>query len=150
MEVEQKLAVNERFQKTGYFDKDVWLRCIADVVVVKGDRAFVGDWKTGRRANIHDSDQLQLSAAVIFTHKPWVKSIINAYLWLREGATTSETYTREDVPSIWQKFLPRVARVEESIKQNKFPQRPSGLCRAYCPVHTCPHNGKYTGPTSEE
>lgn len=143
MEVEQKLAISAQFQKTGYFDKNVWLRCVADVVVTKGDKAFVGDHKTGKI--VPDSDQLALTSAVVFAHKPWVKSITNAFIWLKEGKTTSETFHREDVPSIWQRFLPRVTRIEESIKQNKFPPRPSGLCRAWCPVHTCVHNGMYKG-----
>lgn len=148
IEVEQKLALNARFQKTTYFAQDVWLRNIADVVVVKGDKASVSDWKTGKI--IPDSDQLALSSAVIFAHKPWVKSIVNSFIWLKEGKTTSETFNREDVPAIWQRFLPRVARIEESIKQNKFPPRPSGLCRAWCPVTTCVHNGKYQGPAASE
>lgn len=146
IEVEQKLAINAQFQKTGYFDKDVWLRCIADVIVTKGDKCFIGDHKTGKMSNAPDSDQLALTSAVVFAHKPWVKSVLNSFIWLREGKTTSETFSREDVPRIWQKFLPRVARMEEAIKQNKFPPRPSGLCREWCPVHSCVHNGKYKGP----
>lgn len=144
VEVEQKLALNANFQKTTYFGKDVWLRNIADVVVTKGDKAFIGDWKTGKI--VPDSNQLELGAAVIFAHKPWVKKIVNAFLWLKEGKTTTESYDREDVPAIWQKFLPRVARMTHAIEQDKFPPKPSGLCRAWCPCVQCPHNGKYTGP----
>jgi len=148
LECEQKYAINDRFQKTGYFDKDVWLRSIADVVITRGDKAFIGDYKTGKMSNVPDSAQLQLGAAVVFVHKPWVKQITNAFIWLREGKITSETYSREDLPEIWQKFMPRVQRIEKALEQNKFIPRPSGLCRAHCPVTSCVHNGNYKGPES--
>lgn len=143
LEVEQKLALNESLRPTQYFSKDVWLRGIADVTVTKGDVCFLGDYKTGKL--VPDSNQLELSAAMMFAHKPWVKTIVNAFLWLKEGKTTQEVFKRENVPEIWQRFLPRVKRMVTAIEKDKFPPNPSGLCRNYCPVHTCEHNGRYQG-----
>lgn len=145
VECEQKLAINKNFQKTGYFDHDVWLRSIADITITKGDKAFVGDYKTGKMANVPDSDQLALNSAVIFIHKPWVKSIVNAFVWLKERTISKEVFHREDLPAIWNKFLPRVRRMEQAIELENFPARPSGLCRAHCPCTQCPHNGRYNG-----
>lgn len=143
VEVEQKLALNKSFRPTTWFGKDVWVRGITDVTVTKGDSAFIGDYKTG--APKPASGQLRLTAAITFAHKPWVNNIKNAFIWLKTGETTKETFTRDDVPAIWQEFMPRVRRLEQAIEEEKFPPRPSGLCRQWCPCTGCEHNGRYTG-----
>lgn len=140
---EQKLALTKDFKETTFFARDVWLRSILDVYIENGSRAFLGDYKTGKKNP--NSEQLQLSAAVFFATRPWVKEITTTFLWLQSNEVTAEQFTQEDTPAIWQNFLPRVKRLEEAVALNKFPQRPSGLCRGWCPVHSCPHNGKYTG-----
>jgi hypothetical protein len=141
--VEQKLALTRDFKETTFFAKDVWLRSILDLSIEKGTKAFIGDWKTGKKNP--NSEQLQLSAAVFFATRPWIDEITNSFLWLQAGEVTTEKFHRADAPAIWQNFLPRVQRLEEAVAIQKFPKRPSGLCRNYCPVHTCEHNGKYTG-----
>ena len=140
---EQKLALTKDFKETTFFAKDVWLRSILDISIEKGTRAFIGDWKTGKKNP--NSEQLQLSAAVFFATRPWIDEIVNTFLWLQVGEATTEKFHRDDTSAIWQNFLPRVQRLEEAVAIQKFPKRPSGLCRAWCPVHTCEHNGKYTG-----
>lgn len=143
LEVEQKLALNSSFEPTKFFAKDVWVRSIADFIISKGETAFIGDHKTGKM--VPDSSQLELSAAVVMHHKPWIKKVVNTFIWLKEGKVTTEKFAREDLPNIWAKFLPRVRRVEHALEANKFPPMPSGLCRKWCPVHTCEHNGNYRG-----
>jgi hypothetical protein len=141
--VEQKLALTKDFKETTFFAKDVWLRSILDLSIETGTRAFIGDWKTGKKNP--NSEQLQLSAAVFFATRPWIDEITNTFLWLQVGEVTTEKFHRDDAPAIWQNFIPRVQRLEEAVATGTFPKRPSGLCRAWCPVHTCPHNGKYIG-----
>ena len=87
---------------------------------------------------------MRLTAAMTFAHKPYVKEIVNAFVWLKTGGITAERFTREDVPAIWQEFMPRVQRMEIALAENKFPARPSGLCREWCPVgkKLCEHCGK--------
>jgi len=141
--VEQKLALTRDFQETTFFAKNVWLRSILDVSIEVGTKAFIGDWKTGKKNP--KSEQLQLSAVVFFETRPWIDEITNTFLWLQSGEATTEKFVREDTVAIWKNFLPRVQRLEEAVALGKFPKRSSGLCRAWCPVHTCEHNGKYTG-----
>lgn len=140
---EQKLALTKDFKETTFFAKDVWLRSILDISIEKGTRGVLFDYKTGKKNP--NSEQLQLSAAVFFATRPWIDEIVTSFLWLQSGETTSEKFTKDDVPAIWQNFIPRVQRLEASVELGKFPKRPSGLCRSWCPVHTCEHNGKYTG-----
>jgi len=143
IDAEQKLAINRNMNKTEYFASDVWLRSIIDVTIEADGHVFVGDYKTGKKNP--DSGQLRLTAAIIFATRPWIENVTNSFLWLKDGTTTTEKFVRQDASEIWQEFMPRVKRMEESIRLGEFPKRPSGLCRNWCPVHTCEHNGKYGG-----
>jgi hypothetical protein len=87
---------------------------------------------TGKRKV--DSDQLKLFAAMAFAHYPWVEKVVTGFIWLKEGKFDKESFTREQVPDIWNEFLPRVKRVELAYEQDKWPAKPSGLCKAWCPA----------------
>lgn len=141
LEAEQKMALTKDFRPTTWFAKDVWVRGITDFTIGKGDKVFIGDWKTGNPTP--ESAQLKLTAAMTMHHKPYVNTVINAFVWLKTGGVTKETFTREDIPEIWQEFTPRVARMEHALETEKFPARPSGLCKSWCPVGKalCDHCG---------
>jgi hypothetical protein len=141
LQAEQKMAINSRYIPTTWFAKDVWVRGITDVQITKGSKMFIGDYKTGKPDE--GSAQLKLTAAMAMHHNPKVNTVINTFVWLKTGTTTTETFTREDIPTIWQEFAPRVQRLEHAVADNKFPARPSGLCRAWCPVGkaNCEHCG---------
>jgi hypothetical protein len=140
---EQKMALDENFQPVSYFSKNppVWVRGITDVTIERGDKAAVFDWKTGKRDPV--TAQLRLTAAMTFAHRPHINEIRNAFLWLKTGEVDPETFHRKDVASLWQEFLPRVARLEAAHATDRWPKKPSGLCRDYCPVpHSkCEHRG---------
>jgi predicted RecB family nuclease len=138
---EQKLALNRDYQPTTYFAGDVYVRGITDVTIENGRKAVILDYKTGKPTPA--SAQLKLTAAMTFAHLPYIDTIATGFLWLKTGGITSETYTRDDIPTIWQEFEPRVQRLERALIDNKFPPRPSGLCRKWCPVGRalCEHCG---------
>lgn len=140
IEAEQKMALTKSYQPTSWFAKDVWVRGITDFTITKGDKAFIGDWKTGKPSA--GSAQLRLTAAMTMHHKPYINVVCNTFLWLKTGGVTSETFSREDIPAIWQEFAPRVARLEAAHEENKWPKKPSGLCRSWCPCTSCEHHGK--------
>ena len=142
LEAEQKMALNANFAPVTWFAKDVWVRGITDFTITKKDKAFIGDWKTGKKDPA--SAQLKLTAAMTFAAKPYVNTIINAFIWLKGNETpTVETFNRGDTADIWQEFAPRVQRLEIAHEENKFPKRPSGLCAKWCPVGktNCEHCG---------
>lgn len=141
VEAESRMALTRNLVPTTFFAKDVYVRGITDVTVEKNGKLFVGDWKTGKPTP--ESAQLRLSAAMVMAHKPHVKTVINAFVWLKTNEVTAETFTRDDIPGIWQEFAPRVQRLEIAMEENKFPAKPSGLCRKWCPVGKalCEHCG---------
>ena len=145
---EQQMALDQNYRPVPWFGKGQnapWVRAITDVSVFKKTKAFVGDWKTGKRKS--ESTQLKLSSVVLFATHPWLEEIRNSFIWLDEPnpklRLTVETFHRAQSSDIWREFLPRVARLENAHAQNQWPKRPSGLCRAHCPVSRakCEHSG---------
>lgn len=143
IQAEQRMALTRDYRPTTWFGKDVYVRGITDFTIQKGNTVFIGDWKTGRPTP--ESGQLKLTAAMTFAHQPYITKIVNTFVWLKTGGVTTAVFTRDDIPAIWQEFEPRVRRLEVAVAETKFPKRPSGLCRKWCPVSTCEHNGKYRG-----
>lgn len=91
-----------------------------------------------------DADQLKLFAAAGFANFPYLDKVKTGYVWLAHGKLDANTFTRDDVPGIWQEFTPRVIRMVTALEKDKFLPKPSGLCRAHCPVprSLCEFSGK--------
>lgn len=130
LKAEFRLAVDASFQPADW-DK-AWCRGIVDVGVVGTTKAVLIDWKTGKRKP--GSDQMALYAGMMFAHYPQLEQTDTAYAWIKELKVDRYLFTREQVPDIWQGFLPRVRRLELAYEKNAWPARPSGLCRKWCPV----------------
>jgi hypothetical protein len=139
---EYKFALNRALQKVEYFAKDVWVRGVLDLAIVRPKTALVLDYKTGKRK--FEVDQLKLFAGASFRLFPHVQSVKTGYIWLGEQKLDTEEFTREQEHVIWQEFAARVHRMEQSAEQEHWPARPSGLCREWCPVgkRHCEHCGK--------
>lgn len=138
---EAKMAMNAQFQPVKWMAKDCWVRSILDVQIDAGENAAVLDWKTGKAKP--ESSQLKLSAAFVFHTRPYVQKVSTSFVWLKENTTTKETFTRDQLPDIWQEFLPRVRRLEIAFQDDKWEAKPSGLCKSWCPVGKalCEHCG---------
>ncbi len=138
--VEQKYAITRDFKATTYFAKDVWFRGIGDVVRLDGSVALVLDWKTGKI--LVDSVQLMLMAQCIFSHYPEVQRVRSEFVWLNDDCTTPEVFTRQEVADNWVSLMERVNLLEQAHIMQDYPPKPSGLCRSWCPVTSCPYHGK--------
>lgn len=142
--VEQQFSVDSNLNPTAWTSDTAWCRGIVDVGVLTGKRAVLLDWKTGKRKA--DSDQLKLFAGLAFAHYPQLEVVFTGFVWLKEGVVDKQKFTRDQVPTIWQEFVPRVARLERAYADDKFPPKPSGLCGRWCPVpkHKCEFSGRLT------
>lgn len=140
--VEYKFGLTEDYRSTTFFGKDVWFRGVIDVGVVGDKTATLLDWKAGKPKA--DFDQLKLFAAAGFANFPYLDKVKTGYVWLAHGKLDANTFTRDDVPGIWQEFTPRVIRMVTALEKDKFLPKPSGLCRAWCPVpkSMCEFSGK--------
>lgn len=142
LHTEQKMAITGDFRPCGFFDRklQVWFRSVADAAKSNGDRVTVFDWKTGKPNDDHT--QLQLMAATFFIHMPDIQRVRAALVFVHHGETSQAEFVREDQAEIWGEILPRVRVMQEARRKQEFPPRPSGLCRRYCAVVSCPHHGK--------
>ena len=134
---EFKFALDKNLQPADW--KQSWSRGIADLVVIKGDKAVVADYKTGKRK---PTEQLDLYAAYTFAFYPEVKTVTTAFIWLKEKKIDKQNIQREEAPVIWQKIMPRVRKLESAYERESWPERPSGLCKGWCPITSCKFNGK--------
>lgn len=140
---EREITLDANFQPTGWFDKNAWLRSKLDVQILNAParRMLILDWKTGKRKP--DADQLELFAGIALTVEPEIDTVDTGFVWLKDGSMDRETFTRDDLPKIWNNFLPRVERLQLAHDNNRWPAKPSGLCRKWCPVgkRNCEHCG---------
>lgn len=138
---EQRFGLTRDLTPTEFFARDVWCRGVLDLVTLKGKRAAVADWKTGKVRP--DSSQLKLFAAATFHSHPDVREVRTVFIWLNHGRKTVETFSRDDLKYIWNTFLPQLRRLETAYETDRWPKNPSGLCRAWCPVGRarCEHCG---------
>ena len=136
---EQKIALTADFKPTGFFDKDVWCRAVIDLIIVNDANGVIVDWKFGKMKQ--EFDQLDLMVAVVFALYPEMQGIKGMFYWAKEKEITAKSYTRDDIPTIWNDFLPKVKRFNEAFAKEEFPARPNYLCKRYCNVKSCPNHG---------
>ena len=130
--VEERVALDSKLRPTKWMAKDVWVRGIIDIGVVGSETAYVLDWKTGKHRP--DSDQLKLFAALTFALYPWVEKVVTGFIWLKVNKFDKEVFTREQLPTIWNEFAPRLERLALAHDNDKWMPNPSGLCKNWCPV----------------
>ena len=130
--VEERVALTKDFRQTKWMAKDVWVRGIIDICVVGSETAYLLDWKTGKHRP--DNDQLKLFAALAFAMYPWINKVVTGFIWLRVAKFDKQQFTREQLPEIWNEFLPRLSRVAVAYQEDKWLPKPSGLCKNWCPV----------------
>lgn len=128
---ETQFSLTKNLSTCKWTDKSCWVRGIVDVGVDAGDTAVALDWKTGKVK--HDHDQLRLFAGLLMQTYPYIQRVKTGYVWLQFNKLTKETFSREDLPSIWEGFIMRSRRLEAAYEKDKWPAKPSGLC-PWCPA----------------
>ena len=140
---EMKLGVKQvdgRLQACDFFDKQVWFRGAADLVIIDGSTAWIVDYKSGKSTR-SDPRQLALMAAAVFLKYPEVKKAKAILLYVIPNVKVMETYTRDAAFEIFSEFDPLLAQREEAYASDVWNPMPNGLCAKYCGVKSCPHNG---------
>ena len=124
---EFKMAINADLEPCDWFADDVWFRGIADILVVNGDKAYCGDWKTGKSA-YEDHVQLQIFAAMVMFHFPQVEVVRADFLWLVEDKHTKLVFNRPHLKTMWGRLSDQFAVVQEAVDLGVFVAKPSRLC----------------------
>jgi hypothetical protein len=139
---ELKLGITSRLTGTAFDAPDVWGRAIVDVLVLIRNQplAAVIDWKTGKPRG--DTGQAARNAAAVFCNFPNIKAVVTSFVYAQHGTKVVKQFRREELPAMLAPTYRVLSEVRWSFEHEAWPRRPSGLCRAYCPVLDCPHNGK--------
>ena len=130
--LEEKLTVTEHYTPTGWWSDDAWLRSILDVLILFKDRAIVMDWKTGKRRP--DFTQLEMFALQVFSHFPHINRVTTSFVWLKDMKQDKRSFCRDLSGEMQGHLNGRVARINQSLANDDFPAKPSGLCR-WCPCY---------------
>ena len=140
---EYKFGLTAEMEPCDFFAKNVWLRGVIDLLVIDNESgtARIVDYKFGKSKNA-DPSQLQLMSLAVFKLFPEVKKVKAGLMFCAEDKFIPSKYSSKDAPTMWMDWLPDVNRLEGAHKSNVWNARPSGLCKAYCPVVTCSHNGR--------
>jgi len=135
---EIKIGVTEELQPCGFFDKDVWYRGIADLLIVNGSKAWLVDYKTGKNAKYADMKQLDLLAGAVFIHFPDVETINSALLYVVSQEMPRKTHQRENLATYMSVFDPQLESLSDAMNNGVWNAKSSALC-GWCPVQTCEH-----------
>lgn len=130
---EYKMGVREDGSPCDFFDKTVWMRGVADLLIIDEERgvAYVVDYKTGKD-RYPDYDQLELMSLAVMAHFPTIDTVHSALLFVVRNNMLKSKITRADADALWWKYRQRVARLEQSIANNVWNPTQSPLCR-FCP-----------------
>lgn len=138
---EMELAVKADLTPCAYDAPDAWMRGIIDLALVKAPKAHIIDYKTGSN-KYPDKDQLTLMALLLFAHYPEIELVKSALLFvLKEDMVKHETQ-RGAANRIWGIFKEEVATIERCHEKGTWHPKKSGLCKRYCAVLSCEHNGR--------
>ena len=145
--VERKTAVKKDHTSTEYWDKTGYLRGKIDVTILYPHlgQAEVFDWKTNDKIK-NDVTQLKMYNAFALTDYPQVEVVKSGYIWLKHNQPSPpEITTRDALADVWATFDHKYSRLRDAYMRGVFPPRPNGLCKNYCDVLSCPHNGRGRG-----
>ena len=78
----------------------------------------------------------------IFAHFPKIKKIRAGLLYVVSNELIKDSYTIEDRRKLWEKWIKKFNVMQGAARNDTWNPRPNGLCKAWCQVLECPHNGR--------
>jgi hypothetical protein len=141
---EFKLGLKEDLSPCEFNDPEVYFRGIADLIIIDREkkRAYVLDYKTGKNARYADTGQLELMALAVFKRFPEIEHVRAALVFVVAKEFVQTYYDRWQLTGFTEKFAGLLEQLKTSMQSDVFNPRPSGLCRAHCPVTECSYNGR--------
>ena len=138
---EISLGRSDKGDSVGQYDKTAWINSKIDAVYTNADKTVIMglDWKTGKaKEAVIQSD---MNAAVLAAkYKDTATKIIMVFVHLYHNKVYVTEYNPERLG------IPRtfgiILNLEQAIRENNFPPKPNGLCKNWCDVVACTHNGK--------
>lgn len=139
---EYRMGLTKNLDPCGFFDKGVWWRGVADLIILNGDSAKIVDYKTGKSSKHADTKQLEILSLAVFKHFPQVKRVKGGLLFVVANDFVKNEYDAEQTDIYWQRWLTNTAQLEKAFEVNVWNPRPNFTCKKWCPVKDCTHNGR--------
>lgn len=135
---ETKLAVDKQGNPVDFNDtQNAYQRCIVDAILTNKDKSIVVcvDWKTGKKRDAQTQhDFIKRCTRAKFPNA----KVVTLFIYLFKGGYDRQEY----VGGALYELDNNMNALAVAYANNSFPPKPSGLCRAWCDVLSCPHNGK--------
>lgn len=139
---EYRMGLTKNLDPCGFFDKGVWWRGVADLIILNGDSAKIVDYKTGKSSKHADTKQLEILSLAVFKHFPQVKRVKGGLLFVVANDFVKGDFDAEQTDVYWQRWLTNTAQLEKAFEVNVWNPRPNFTCKKWCPVKDCTHNGR--------
>jgi hypothetical protein len=137
---ENKLGLTADLKPCGFFDKNVWWRGVADIIILQGDTALTVDYKTGKSSKFAELKQLEIVSLAIFKHFPEVKKVKAGLMFLFADDFVKTAYLAESQKELWGSWISDVGQLQASVENDMWNPKPNFTCRGWCPVTSCDHN----------
>lgn len=141
--VEESLGITIEGAPCGFWDNECFYRGKLDFVLVQEEVAILFDWKTGKVK--YDNEQLKANSILVFAHYPKVETCMTRFAHVNHDIVIPGIWKRWMIKDIMSQFKERVKLMEQAEETGFWPKKKNGLCKNYCPVHTCEHNGNFKG-----
>lgn len=138
---EYEMGLTKEFEPCKFNAPNVWLRGIADLLVVNDNRARIVDYKTGK-SRFADTKQLELLSLLVFKHFPYVTHVKAGLVFVVAHDLVTADYTQEKSDEYWMRWLPEIDRLEQCFASNTWNPKQNFTCKKFCPVTDCEHNGR--------
>ena len=138
---ELKLGVrrtNGGYAPCDFFDKDVWWRGIADLLIIDGHKAWCIDYKTGKSARYADTKQLDLLAGAVFTHFPNIMQVKSSLIFVVSGELIPKTHVITERSQYMSVFDEQLDQLDAAMENGVWNPKSGPLC-GWCPVTSCEH-----------
>lgn len=128
---EAQVSCGMDWKPVEWFDRKSKYRAIWDVVGLRPDACYIGDYKSGKIYPYGATyGQLHLSAAIALHRFPEIPEVTGAYIYIEHKKITSIKVTREELPKVQDHFDNLFDVVQ---KETKWDPTPNEFCK-WCPA----------------
>jgi len=144
---EHKMGIKKvggRLAPCGFFDKEVWYRGVADLLIIDREKkeARVVDYKTGKSSKYADPKQLALMSACVFLHFPEIERVKAGLLFVVCKDFVRSEYHVDTGLNVFSELDGSLVSRETAYETGVFNPKQNFTCKAWCPVLDCSHNGR--------
>jgi hypothetical protein len=142
---ELRLGLTEDLEPCSFYAKNVWYRGIVDLLILNEEKGsgLIVDYKTGKRPDKADTDQLELMSLAVFKHYPHIKNIKAGLMFLVKDTLIKAKYSSDQQDDLWVKWKEDIDNLNTCHVNGVWNAMQNFTCSKWCPVTDCVHNGKF-------